>query len=210
MHNFEIKTTLGLEPTAIGGACACTYITRGASATLNFNLQPKVYCSADIDQLTVLLKQDKQLYWFKMFKYLVPTADAEPVLGKTYYQLKEKQASGEMGFQSTAEAVLSPIAPAENKYFEETTEELSWRDTPYVLDSHFISNIGETWDYITIMLQPEETAEFKTTTPESGMSFEIAIRLNTDILTGTGNKDSIVIEPQAPIGVVDSLYSNLI
>jgi hypothetical protein len=55
-----------------------------------------------------------------------------------------------------------------------------------------------------------ETKEFKVTTPDNNMQFEVAVRLNTDTYNNLSNKDSIVIEPQHPIAVVDSLYGNIL
>lgn len=55
-------------------------------------------------------------------------------------------------------------------------------------------------------LDGEDTKQFK---PGINLKYEITIKLNTDSLATTGYKDSIIIEPQCPIVVVDSLYSSL-
>jgi hypothetical protein len=42
------------------------------------------------------------------------------------------------------------------------------------------------------------------------VQFEVVVRLNTDIYNNLSNKDSIIIEPQHSIAVVDSLYGNIL
>jgi hypothetical protein len=55
-------------------------------------------------------------------------------------------------------------------------------------------------------LDSEETKQFK---PGIIVEYEVAIKLNTDRFACLGGKDSIVIEPQHPLAVVDSLYSHI-
>jgi glycosyltransferase involved in cell wall biosynthesis len=61
-------------------------------------------------------------------------------------------------------------------------------------------------DVIIFNLDSEDTKQFK---PGIPVEYEIAIKLNTDSKASLSNKDSIIIEPQHPISVVDSLYSKL-
>jgi hypothetical protein len=63
MQNFNLYATLKVVPTI------CTnpqhknfYITRGASADLNFPIYNKVYTMSDIDQATFTLKQGRTLF----------------------------------------------------------------------------------------------------------------------------------------------------
>ena len=64
----------------------------------------------------------------------------------------------------------------------------------------------ENYRAIIFNLDGEDTKQFK---PGINLKYEITIKLNTDSLATTGYKDSIIIEPQCPIVVVDSLYSSL-
>jgi hypothetical protein len=184
------------------------YISRGASAALNFDFSSKVYRFQDIDQITFIFRQNKNIYWYKMFTYLVPSMDAEAVSGKTYYT--KVTPIEEDTYQCTAEEVLEPVSPEANGYYEEAEGNHSWRDTYYLVDPAFSQNSGPGWDYISLLLSPSDTLEFKPTFEGQEIEYEVAIRLNTDSFATLGNKDSIIIEPQHPIAVVDTLYSKLI
>lgn len=74
-----------------------------------------------------------------------------------------------------------------------------------VIDPHFYLVNGE-YCAIIFNLDSEETKEFK---PGINIEYEIAIKLNTDSYASLSNKDSILIEPQHSIAVVDSLYSRV-
>ena len=206
---YDIKTTLGINPT-VWGSHEMIYISRGASASLNFDFGKEVYSFQDTDQITFLLKQGKNLYWYKMFTYLKETEDEVPVEGKTYYTNLVPIA--EDGQQCTAIKVLVPESPKANGYFEEIDGNSSWRDgdTLYMVDPHFSQSSGNGWDYVTLNLRPEETCQFKATSVGTELDFEVAIRLNTDMFENLGNIDSIIIEPQHPIAVIDSLYSEIL
>jgi hypothetical protein len=208
VNNFEIKTTLSVCPSRIQNTHNIIYITKGASATLNFNLTNKLYNLIDIDQLMFVLKHKDGLNWYKLFTYLVRSTDQEVVPGKTYYEnvlpLEEDT------FQCTGSIVIAPEGnPAENGYYEETSEACSWRDTYYIIDSHFVLNNVDKYEYVTLLLSSSETASLPLTSIDTPMDFEIDIRLNTDIFSSLNNKDSIIIEPQHYIAVVDSLYSHI-
>jgi hypothetical protein len=62
----------------------------------------------------------------------------------------------------------------------------------------------ENYGAIIFNLDSEDTKQFK---PGINIEYEVVIKLNTDALISAGHKDSIIIEPQHPIAVVDSLYS---
>ena len=62
--------------------------------------------------------------------------------------------------------------------------------------------------YISCILDPETTSQFKVTREGAPMEFEIAIKLNTDEITEQ-KVDTVVIEKQLPIVVVDSIYSQV-
>lgn len=73
-------------------------------------------------------------------------------------------------------------------------------------DPHFYHFDNEEYSAIIFNLDSEETKQFK-----AGplVEYEVAIKLNTDSFANLGGKDSIIIEPQHSILVVDSLYSKL-
>lgn len=203
MENFDIRATLGICPTQY---CAreMLYISRGASATLNFNYGAKIYGFENTDQFTYILKQGKQIKWYKMFTYLVETEDTEVVEGKVYYTNLQTIEGDEL--QCSASEVEEPEAnPSAAGYYEEVEGNCSWRDTKYMIDPHFAMSVGDGWEYISIILSPYDTMDFK----PGQVECEVAIRLNTDSMSSLGNQDSIILEPQASIMVVDSLYSKL-
>lgn len=72
------------------------------------------------------------------------------------------------------------------------------------VDPHFYHFDNDEYGAIIFNLDNNETKQFK-----AGVliEYEIAIKLNTDSFTTLGGKDSIIIEPQHPIEVRDSLYS---
>lgn len=207
MNTYDIRTTLNIGPT-ISKAPEIYYITRGASATLNFDFQKKIYRFVDTDQVTFMLKQGKEISWYRLFTYLVPTTDTEVDSEKNYYTSVEP--IEEDTFQCTATLVEEPSGnPAEAGLYEEAEGNHSWRDTCYLIDPHFSQSCGEGWDYVTLILSPNETLKFKPTRGMPSVECEVAIRLNTDNFASLGSQDSIVIEPQRPIAVLDSLYSKM-
>ena len=205
MDCFNIRATLGIYPT-VHSAHEMIYLTKGASASLDFNYGTKIYGFEDTDQLTFMFKQGKTIHWFKMFTYLAPTADTEPIVGKTYYT--DVRAIEEDTFQCTATEVSNPEAnPASAGYYEEIEGNCSWRDTTYLVDRRFSYSAGEDFEYVTLTLFPSDTMQFEAT--ESGMAYEIAVRLNTDRFGNRGGEDSIIIESQHPVAVIDSIFSKL-
>ena len=78
-----------------------------------------------------------------------------------------------------------------------------------MLDEHFYHYYREGYDYVSFNFSSAETKELSLTTPENNMQFEVAIRLNTDSFESLRNSDSVIIEPQHSIAVVDSLYSKI-
>lgn len=57
-----------------------------------------------------------------------------------------------------------------------------------------------------LLLSPLNTSAFKLASHHNPMKFEVAIKANTEIVT-IQKSDSIIIEPQRSIIVVDSLYN---
>lgn len=205
MNYFDIKTTMSIYPT-VAKTHDIIYITRGATATLNFNFGAKIYSFSDVDQFSYILKQDKHYYTYKMFTYLVPTEDTEVDASKSYYTNVEAFEGDE--FASTGSQVLEPSGnPKDQNYYEVVEGNHSWRNTKYIVDPHFSHNSGEGYEYATLILSSTETAQFKPTTPEANIQCEVVIRLNTEVFGNLGHQDSIIIEPQHPLAVVDSLYS---
>lgn len=62
--------------------------------------------------------------------------------------------------------------------------------------------------YISCILDPETTSQFKVTREGEPMEFEIAIKLNTDSILEQ-KVDTVLIEKQLPITVVDSIYNQV-
>ena len=73
-------------------------------------------------------------------------------------------------------------------------------------DPHFYHFNNEEYGAIIFNLDSEETKQFK---PNILIDYEIAIKLNTDSFATLGGKDSMIIEPQHPIEVRDSLFSRI-
>lgn len=73
-------------------------------------------------------------------------------------------------------------------------------------DSHFYHFNNAEYGAIIFNFDSEETKQFKAGLP---VEYEIAIKLNTDGFVSLGGKDSIIIEPQHPIEIRDSLYSKV-
>lgn len=206
---MSIYATLHTQP-AHRPSHEMLYITRGASATLHFNLVEQPYSFTDIDQLTFLLKQDTLLYWYRMFTYLVKSTDLQVIPNKTYFTNVElvNPASGSLQCKGTL--VKEPTGnPFKQGYFEVVEGNYGWRDTWYLVDPQFTHSLGESYDYITLVLASEDTKHFEPTLTHGAVDFEIVVRLNTDSLTNLANIDSTIIEPQHPIAVVDSLYSKI-
>lgn len=204
-QNLDITTTLSVHP-AMPMAHDIIVITRGASASLAFNFTEKVYDFQYADQMTFIFKQGKNLIGYRMFEYLKPTDDTTPDPNKIYYANVTPVMAG--GFQCTGTRVLQPDGDLSTQQLYEVTNDVgSWRDTLYILDEHFYHAAGVGYDYVTLTLSPEETKQFKPTTPDSNIPWEVAIRLNTDIFASSNYRDSIIVEPQHPLAVVDSLYS---
>lgn len=208
MRNFDIRTTLSLYPSVPAGP-EVTYITCGSTATLHFDLGKKIYEFEDLDQLTFMLKQGKNLYWYKMFTYLDPTQDTEVVEGKPYYT--NIKLDPEDPFACTAELATNiEGSPVNLGLYEEVEGNISWRDCLYMVDPHFTYASGEGFSQVNLILQPKETAELKPCGLDNPIQVEAAVRLNTDKFASLGSTDSIVIEPQMPVVVLDSLYSRLV
>lgn len=91
--------------------------------------------------------------------------------------------------------------------FDTVTEEVEGKTLETaVLDSHFYVFNDDEYASIIFKLDSEETKQFK---PNINIEYEVAIKLNTDSFASLGGKDSMIIEPQHPIAVVDSLYSHI-
>jgi hypothetical protein len=147
---MSIYATLHTVPTKCIKPHKMIYITRGASAQLTYPLFDKVFKVEDIEQITFIFKQGRDVWSYPMFEGL------------------------ELGTVSV------------NPRFHL----LELED-----DSAIIFN-----------LYSEDTKQFK---PGINIEYEIAIKLNTDSSAFVGKQDSIIIEPQHPIAIVDSLYSSL-
>lgn len=75
-----------------------------------------------------------------------------------------------------------------------------------ITDRHFYHFNNAEYGAVTFNFDSEETKQFKAGLP---VGYEIAIKLNTDSFANLGGKDSIIIEPQHPIEIRDSLFSRI-
>ena len=205
MNTFNIKANLRAYPTAEPKLNEILQITRGASAALVFSYNDKTYTFDDTDQITFMLKQGKTIYWYKMFTYLQPTTDTYVVPGKNYYTDVSRPADS---FKCSATQVWpsAQVNPVELGYYEEVDGNCSWRDTDYLFDNRTYYEDFEGLETVSLMLHPEDTKQFKAGTP---IEFEVAVRLNTDNKQSFAYQDTVIIEPQTPIIVTDSLYSRI-
>ena len=64
---MSLYATLHTTPTNSCHEHEMLYITRGASATLSYSLFNKVFEYSDIEQFTIILKQDRTFYGYSMF-----------------------------------------------------------------------------------------------------------------------------------------------
>lgn len=203
MNNLKFKTVLGVcSPKR--SQHDILVITRGATATITYDLNDKFYDIDFIDQISFIFKQGLNTYCYNMFNYLDRTQDTTAVEDKVYY--KDVTPVSEESYQVTATPVVGYIGnPQAAGYYELTSledgEHLYW-----MLDEHFylLDRV------LTFTFFPNETTNLTLTTPGNNMRFEIVFRLNTDVNVENGYRDSIVIEPQHPIAVIDSLYSHVI
>jgi hypothetical protein len=207
MSIFNIKTTLGIYPT-IQPMKSVLHLIRGASASFSFDFNTRPYTFKDIDQITFMFKQNENIYWFKMFTYLKKTADTVSVIGKNYYT--NVQRLDESTYQCSADLVAQPESnPKLAGYYEEVDGNHSWRETEFIFDPRFNYMTDSNNEIITLTLFSSDTLNFEPTPDGTALSYELALRLNTEDQPGFGNQDSILIEPQAPVIVQDSLYSKI-
>jgi hypothetical protein len=158
-----------------------------------------------------MFKQGRKVKHYNMFHYLVKTTDSEVNPTKIYYT--DLVPVEKNSYQCTAAVVENPeVNPVAANYYELLDADLGEReDTYYMLDEHFYYEFSEEHDLniLTFNFSAVETKQFKVTSPGNEIIFEVAIKLNTDKFSSLRNKDSIIIEPQPPIVVVDSLYSKI-
>lgn len=206
MRNICIHTTLMSQPKCKPGKLIT--ITRGASASFNFDLSDKVYNIDDIVQMTFIFKQGKTTYWYNMFDYFVLTEDTSILEGKNYYQityLDEKTSN-----QCEAQLIAEPESnPEQAGYYELANSSADQANLPWQFDDHFYFDETEGHNRINFLLSSSETKQLNATSPRGNIQFEVVIKLNTSSLEGTHGKDLTIIEPQHPVAVIDSLYSNI-
>ena len=205
MNDLRIKTVLGISPRK--KSHELMKVIRGASAKIDYILSDKWFGYENLEQLTFTFKQKKRVLWFNLFRYLRLTTDTTINESKVYYtNVVPKQDSREC----TAELVKVPVEnPAEAGYYELTEPDSGENDLYYLFDDHFYHIIQDGCEYISFIMTPAETVQFKPTTKSVPVSFEVAIRFNTDSLEEIAYKDSVIIDQQLPIMIEDSLYSQI-
>ena len=204
MEDINIKAVLGIHPKV--EPHKFLIITRGASISIPYIVW---FDYKDLAQLIFTFKQGRELYWFRMFDYLARSADTTVVAGKTYYN--NIRPIAEDSKQCVASIVSDPTGnPNTAGYYEIVDPTDHQNDFYYMLDEHFCHEIvDEDHEYISFILSSEETKKFKPTGMDPTMLFEVTIKFNTDTWTDLTFRDSVIVEPQHPIAVVDSLYSQI-
>ena len=206
MESLKIKSVLATRPRH--KPRELKVITRGATAKLDYILTDKWFSFDLLEQLTFTLKQGKRLIWFNLFIYLQQTSDTKVDITKTYYTNVEPIPGA--GRHCTATKVINPLPdPAAAGYYEVVRPADGQNDLYYLFDDHFYHVIEDGVEYVSLILTPDETTQFYPTFPGAEVKYEITIRFNTDAHPELANKDSVIIEPQSPLKVLDSLYSEL-
>lgn len=210
MENYNIKATLSNAPKKVLSQMnQAYYISRGASATISYNISGPLYDLTNIDQITFMLSQNRKIIWYRMFNYITKTLDTEFISGKTYYK-NIKLVPGDV-LQCTGTAVSDEVGnPSQLGYYESISDEDSTKDTKYLIDPHFSYFCEGDLECISLNLFPEDTLQFKPTGLENPITCELALRLNTELIAELGNRESIIVEQLPPIVVVDTLYSKLL
>lgn len=205
MRNYNFATTLSLYPST-ANTHKMLYITRGATASIAFDFASKIYSFNNADQITFMFKQGDTISWYRMFSYIIETEDTVVDPTKTYFEnIKVINGNSCQG----SEVITPADNPKEAGYYELIEADCGRTTTKYIADPLFYHGSGEGFDYLTLTIPEEDTLNFKPTTPDNLIKFEVAIRLNTDSYLSLGNSDSIIIEPQHPVAVIDSLYSRI-
>lgn len=176
------------------------YITRGASASFNFDLTSKVYTFNDIDQLLFMFRQGNQIYKFTMLIYYKLTEDTSIQPRKTYYEKV-----GDLVYREIPRKYFG-VNPKEKGWFE-YSDRIS---NNWGFDPHFRYSADKTCQYINLLLDPDETIKFKPTEIDDPIELEVAVRLNTEVLEDMHMKDTVIIEPLHPVAVVDSIFRRVI
>ena len=213
MPRIDIKTILGFAPPC--PKHEQLVIIRGATASIDYNLFDKVYDIENIDQMTFIFKQGKEIISFNLVEYFKITEDTLVEPDKNYY--KKVDVDLPSGSNFTFEQIVtiegSSIAAYTEKFgdiYEQCELASGEVNLNRQFNKHFSYVSGNGYSYITFMLTSDETLLFKPTCPENKVLFEVAIRLNTDSLSGMHGEDSIIISAQHPIAVVDSLYGKMV
>ncbi len=194
---MNIYATLSHLPTKKDQKLTKTQLIRGASAELNYSLIDKPFTLEDLNQVTVTLKQGRNLFWYTLFTYAIKSLDTEVNLDKTYYKAESIE---EGSLQCKLIKVENPTGnPSTSNYFELSDESaLDRKTTHHVIDSHFcITNM----DIITFNLGSAETKQLKA---NAEVEVEITLHINTNKLG-----QSVIIDSQPTLEVVDSLYSQI-
>ena len=212
MPRIDIKTILGFTPPC--KKHELLVITRGATASIDYNLFDKVYDIENIDQMTFIFKQGKKILRFNLIDYFKVTSDVVVEPNKNYYKKvnADLPSRPDFAFEQIVTIEGSSIA-AYTKEFGDIYEQcelasgevnLNWQ-----FNKHFSHVSGNGYSYITFMLTSEETLLFEPTCPENNVLFEVVTILNTDSFSGMHGEDSTIISVQHPIAVVDSLYGKI-
>ena len=212
MPRIDIKTILGFTPPC--KKHELLVITRGATASIDYNLFDKVYGIENIDQMTFIFKQGKKILRFNLIEYFKVTSDVVVEPNKNYYKKvnADLPSRPDFAFEQIVTIEGSSIA-AYTKEFGDIYEQcelasgevnLNWQ-----FNKHFSHVSGNGYSYITFMLTSDETLLFEPTCPENNVLFEVVTILNTDSFSGMHGEDSTIISAQHPIAVVDSLYGKI-
>ena len=145
---FNIHTSLDIVPPVKPQPVEVIYLTRGASGYLTFDLFDKVYTFDDLEQLTVLFKQDKTVKVFEMIEYLDPEDKKQWKLDP-HFGYDEGPGYAYVSFYLSAEETASfePTVPGEFVDYEIVVK----LDTDRLLDQKVDATIIEKQRPIIIM-----------------------------------------------------------
>lgn len=191
------------------------YFTRGISGIINFDIYNKAYCFDDIEQLTVMLKENNgKLHVYDAIEYFTPTYDKSPSKNTKYFKqiiINKDTAIERISYQLlTWEEAVEETAKGTQLFTAYSVNDTDTDEAKqyWQLNEHFSYSEGTDYSYISFLLRGSETLELAETTLDSLIEFEVAVKLNTDKLLEQGY-DAVIIERQAPIGVISTLYSEI-
>lgn len=213
MLKIDIKTILGFTPPC--KKHELLVITRGATASIDYNLFDKAYDIENIAQMTFIFKQGKKIASFNLIEYFEITEDTIVKSDKNYYKkVKVKSLSGEsFTFEQVRTVEGNPLIAYIEEFgpiYERCEFASGEANSNWQFNQHFSHVSGDGYSYITFMLTSDETLMFKPTCSGNSVLFEVVTKLNKDSFSTICGEDPIIVSPQHPLAVVDSIYGKIV